>query len=78
MFSRLERDAKLLIVVRSYDPLLLVRQTAAGAFEQQTEDQMNVGLVSNLSPRAISLAPLGPQGHTVILAARGGLKLRLD
>jgi len=60
-----------LIVVRSYDPLLLVRQTTAGVFEQQTEDQTNVGLVSNLSPRAISLAPLGPQGHTVILAARG-------
>jgi hypothetical protein len=60
-----------LIVVRSYDPLLLVRQTAAGVFEQQAEDQTNVGLVSNLSPRAISLAPLGPQGHTVILAARG-------
>ncbi len=60
-----------LIVVRSYDPLLLVRQTAAGVFEQQAEDQTNVGLVSNLSPRAISLAPLGPQGHMVILAARG-------
>ncbi len=60
-----------LVVVRSYDPLLLVRQTRAGVFEQQADDQTQVGLVSNLSPRALSLAPLGPQGQTVILAARG-------
>lgn len=60
-----------LIVVRSYDPLLLVRQTTAGVFEQQAEDRTYAGLVSNLSPRAISLAPLGPQGRMALLAARG-------
>jgi hypothetical protein len=60
-----------LIVVRSYDPLLLVRQTSAGVFEQQAEDQAQAGLVRNLSPRTISLAPLGPQGRPALLAARG-------
>lgn len=60
-----------LIVVRSYDPLLLVRQSAAGVFQQQTEDQSHVGLVSNLSPRAISLAPLGPDRQEALLVARG-------
>jgi hypothetical protein len=60
-----------LLVVRNYAPLLLVRQTTAGVFEPQAEDQTQIGLVSNLSPRAISLAPLGPQGTPALLAARG-------
>ena len=60
-----------LIVVPSYDPLLLVRQTAPGTFQQQVDDQAQVGLVSNLSPRAISLAPLGPNGSAALLVARG-------
>ncbi len=60
-----------LIVVRSYDPLLLVRQTDAGVFEQQTEDKSHIGLVSHLSPRALALAPLGPNGQEALLAARG-------
>jgi hypothetical protein len=60
-----------LIVVRSYDSLLLVRQTSAGVFEQQAEDRTNAGLVSNLNSRSISLAPLGPQGQTALLAACG-------
>jgi hypothetical protein len=46
--------------------LLLVRQG-----QQLAEDRANVGLVSNLSPRAISLAPLGPKGTTALLAALG-------
>ena len=65
-----DRDADL-IVVRSYDPLLLVRQTAPGVFERQVEDQAQVGLVGNLSPRAVSLAPLGPDGSAALLVARG-------
>ncbi len=60
-----------LIVVRSYDPLLLVRQKDAGVFEQQTDGQSQSGLVSNLSPRALALAPLGPNGQGALLAARG-------
>jgi hypothetical protein len=60
-----------LLVVRNYAPLLLVRQTTPGVFEQQAEDQTQIGLVSNLIPRAISLAPLGPQGTPALLAARG-------
>jgi len=60
-----------LIVVRSYDPLLLLRQTDSSAFEQQAEDRAHIGLVSNLSPRALSLAPLGSDGATVLLVALG-------
>ncbi|MBM4028076.1 MAG: VCBS repeat-containing protein [Planctomycetes bacterium] len=60
-----------LIVVRSYDPLLLVRRTADGAFQQQAEEQAQIGLVSNLSSRSLSVAPLGPQGRPALLAARG-------
>jgi hypothetical protein len=60
-----------LIVVRSYDPLLLVRQMAPGVFEQQTQDRAHTGLVSNLDPRTISLAPLGPDGSTALLVALG-------
>ncbi len=60
-----------LIVVRSYDPLLLVRKMPPGVLVQQDKDQTHIGLVSNLSPRAISLAPLGPDGQTALLVARG-------
>lgn len=68
----IDHDSRMdLLVVRNYAPLLLVRQTAPGTFEQQTEDQTQIGLVSNLSPKAISLAPLGPQGTPALLAARG-------
>jgi|GEM_PF-567920 len=60
-----------LIVVRSYDPLLLVRQTSAGVFEQQAQDQTHSGLVSNLGSSAISVAPLGKGGRPALLVARG-------
>lgn len=60
-----------LIVVRSYDPLLLVRQTTTRVFQEQGQDQTHSGLVSNLSPRAISVASLGPDGLPALLVARG-------
>jgi hypothetical protein len=60
-----------LIVVRTYDPLLLVRQTSPGVFEQQAQDQTHSGLVSNLGSSAISLAPLGKDGAAALLVARG-------
>jgi len=60
-----------LIVVRSYDPLLLVRQTEAGAFEQQAKTQTQLGLVSNLTARTVSVAPLGSDGQAALLVARG-------
>jgi hypothetical protein len=59
-----------LIVVRNYAPLLLVRQTPEG-LEQQVDDQTQIGLVSSLSPRMISLAALGENGSPALLAARG-------
>ncbi|MBN1512152.1 MAG: VCBS repeat-containing protein [Phycisphaerae bacterium] len=60
-----------LIVVRSYDPLLLVRQTQDGAFEQQAKTQAHLGLVGNLTARAVSVAPLGPDRQAALLMARG-------
>ncbi|MEN6426487.1 MAG: VCBS repeat-containing protein [Phycisphaerales bacterium] len=60
-----------LILVRSYDPLLLVRQTGAGVFEQQVQDQTHSGLVSNLGSSAISIVPLGKDGSPALLVARG-------
>jgi hypothetical protein len=60
-----------LIVVRTYDPLLLVRQTSAGGFEQQAQDQTHSGLVSNLGSCAICVAPLGKDGSPALLVARG-------
>jgi hypothetical protein len=60
-----------LVVVRAYDPLLLVRQTNAGVFEQQVQDQTHSGLVSNLGSCAICVAPLGKDGGPALLVARG-------
>ncbi len=60
-----------LIVVRTYDPLLLVRQTSEGAFEQQAQDQTHSGLVSNLGSCAICVASLGKDGAPALLVARG-------
>jgi hypothetical protein len=60
-----------LIVIRAYDPLLLVRQTSAGVFEQQVQDQTHSGLVSNLGSCAICVAPLGKDGSPALLVARG-------
>jgi len=60
-----------LIVVRAYDPLLLVRQTNGGLFEQQAQDQTHSGLVSNLGSSAICVAPLGKDASSTLLVARG-------
>jgi hypothetical protein len=60
-----------LIVVRSFDPLLLIRQTAPGVFEQQAQDQTHSGLVSNLGSSSLCLAPLGKDGRPALLVARG-------
>jgi len=60
-----------LLVVRSFDPLLLVRQTAPGKFEQQAEDQTHSGLVSNLGSCAMCIAPLGKDASPALLVARG-------
>lgn len=60
-----------LIVVRSYDPLLLVRQTQAGVFEPQAQDQTHSGLVGNMASCSLCLAPLGKEGGPALLLARG-------
>ena len=60
-----------LIVVRDFEPLVLIRQTQAGVFAVQRQDQIQAGLVRDLRPQAISQATLGPQQKTVLLLAQG-------
>jgi len=58
------------IVVKSYGPLLLVRQAQAGKFEQVAKGDIHSGLVNSIFPNSMSLAPLGPKGATALLVAR--------
>jgi len=60
-----------LILVRDFDPLLLIRQTEAGVFAVQKQDQIQSGLVRQLRPQAISLASLGSPAKNVLLLAQG-------
>jgi hypothetical protein len=58
------------ILVRDFEPLLLVRQTAPGIFAVQKQDQIQAGLVGQLRPQAVSKAALGPQRRNVLLLAQ--------
>ena len=60
-----------LILVRDFEPLLLIRQTETGVFTVQKQDQIQTGLVGQLRPQAITPASLGPQSKTVLLLAQG-------
>ena len=58
------------IIVKSYGPLLLVRQAKAGKFEQIAKGDINSGLVDSVQANSISFGPLGPKGATALLLAR--------
>jgi len=58
------------IIVKSYGPLLLVRQAKAGKFEQVAKGDIHSGLVDNTPANAVSFGPLGPKGAAAILLAR--------
>jgi len=60
-----------LIVVRDFEPLLLIRQTEQGVFAVQKQDQIQAGLVRELRPQAISWATLGQPKKGVLLLAQG-------
>ena len=55
------------MIIRSYEPILLLRQSAPGEFETQLSQNINSGLVARVSPEAFSLAELGPEGRTAAL-----------
>ena len=61
-----------IMVVPSYadEPLLLIRQTSPGDFAQETSDDIHSGLVTQVYPRSLTFAPLGPDGSTAALLVR--------
>ena len=58
------------IIVKSYGPLLLVRQAKAGKFEQVAKGDIHSGLVNSVQANSISFGPLGPKGATALLLAQ--------
>lgn len=58
------------MIIRPYGPVLLVRQVEPGKFEQTANANIHSGLVADVSPAAISLAPLGEAGSTAVLLAK--------
>jgi hypothetical protein len=58
------------MIVRPYGPVLLVRQVEAGKFEQVTRTDVHSGLVANVSPETLSVAPLGKGGAAAALLAK--------
>jgi len=66
-----DHDGRLdVLVVRPYQPLLLVRQKSQGVFEQETGEQINAGLVAQVRSENLSLAPLATDGGTALLVVR--------
>ena len=58
------------IVVKSYGPLLLVKQAKTGKFEQIAKGDIHSGLVNNVLANSMSIGPLGPKGADALLLAR--------
>jgi len=58
------------MVLQPYGPILLVRQAEPGTFSEVTKVDVHSGLVANVSPSAMSLAPLGPNGSTAALLVK--------
>ena len=50
--------------------LLLVRQSGPGEFTEVTGANVHAGLVANVHPATLSLAPLGPKGSTAVLLTK--------
>jgi hypothetical protein len=50
--------------------VLLVRQVAGGKFEQMTRKDVQSGLLANVFPNMMSLAPLGPKDSPAVLLAQ--------
>ena len=61
-----------IMLVRSYadEPLLLIRQSEPGVFAEETSDDIHSGLVTQVYPRSLGFAPLGPDGSMAALLVR--------
>jgi hypothetical protein len=59
------------MILAPYGPLVLVRRDGQGGFVEETRENIHAGLVENLRPGSISMAPLGPGGGSALLAAQG-------
>ena len=59
-----------IMVIRPYGPMLLVRQPQPGEFVQVTKEDIYSGLVSDVKPDSLALAPLGLHGTTAVLLAK--------
>ncbi len=67
----IDHDGRMdVMIVRPYGPLLLVRQPETGQFAQVTKPDIHSGLVANVQPASLSLAPLGSMGTTAALLAK--------
>jgi hypothetical protein len=58
------------MVLCPYGPMMLVRQSEAGKFAFVTGRDVHAGLVAEVTPAAMSLAPLGPKGQPAVLLAQ--------
>ncbi|MDP6635530.1 MAG: VCBS repeat-containing protein [Phycisphaerae bacterium] len=58
------------IIIKSYGPLLLIRQNKTGKFEQVSKGDIHSGLVNNVLASSMSIGPLGPKGAAALLLAR--------
>ncbi len=59
------------MVVREFDPLMLIRQMSPGVFEHQTEEDIHLGFVSDIESRSLSVGSSGSAGKPALLAALG-------
>ena len=59
------------MVVREFDPLMLIRQTSSGVFELQPEEDIHLGFVSDIESRSLSVVSFGSEGKPALLAALG-------
>jgi hypothetical protein len=55
------------LILPAYGSMMLIRQQEAGKFVQVSDRNVQSGLVANVEPKALSLAPLGKDGSTAAL-----------
>lgn len=59
------------LVIRPYEAVLLVRRKAEGGeFEQVVRKDVQSGLLTNVFPQSLSIAPLGAKGAPAVLLAQ--------
>ena len=58
------------MIIQTYGPLLLLRQQEAQTFTAEAQNAMHAGLVSKVSPQALSIAALGPKQTPAALLVR--------